>query len=306
MARFNPLDHPILFRPALRITSSFWLEHVPFGMLAIDLIRPRLVVELGSHRGASYCAFCQAVSELRLETRCFAVDTWRGDAHVGEYGPEVLANLRAHHDPLYSSFSSLVQSSFDDALPLFADGSIDLLHIDGCHRYEAVKHDFECWLPKLSKRGVVMFHDTSMRVEDFGVWQLWEELVPKHPHFGFVHGCGLGILGVGKEWPAGMGQFFEATESERAGLEVFFAQLGAERRADWELSKIKRQLTRERREIERLSSELESIKARQQKLRASLPGRMALWWTRPDRMEALWRKGRHWLSPKTSGLKRPG
>src|SRR5207247_9302264 len=107
---------PILFSTPRRLTtSSFWVEHIPFGMYLVDLLRPNQVVELGTHYGDSYCAFCQAVQTLNLPTRCYAIDTWRGDQHVGDYGPEVLADLRAHHDALYNSFSLLVQSTFDEA-----------------------------------------------------------------------------------------------------------------------------------------------------------------------------------------------
>ena len=224
---FNPLKHPIVFSIPRRLTPlSFWHEHMPFAMFLVDLLRPEVIVRLGTQYGDSYCAFCHSVHELNLSTRCYAIDNWQGDPHVGSYGSEVLEDLRAEHDPLYGSFSRLIQSTFDDALQHFADGSVDLLHIDGYHTYEVVKHDFESWLPKMSQHGVVLFHDTNVRERDFGVWKLWEELQHQYPHFEFLHGSGLGMLEVGKDFPRTFQEFLEASLEDAAGIRRFFSQLG--------------------------------------------------------------------------------
>ena len=213
--------------PDLMVDSA-WLEHAPFGFWVVEALRPRMIVELGVHGGFSYSAFCQAVERLQLPARCFAIDTWRGDEHAGYYGDDVYDAV-CSHNRRYDSFSRLIRSEFSDACSAFADGSIDLLHIDGCHRYEAVRHDFETWLPKLSKRGVVLFHDTAEYAQGFGVHRLWEELRVRYPSFEFRHGHGLGVLGVGEKLPSPLRDFFgvSANPASAQTIRATYERLGS-------------------------------------------------------------------------------
>ncbi|MCV5768161.1 class I SAM-dependent methyltransferase, partial [Escherichia coli] len=82
-------------------------EHIPFAFWLVDTLRPRNIVELGTHYGSSYFSFCQAVSKLDLETCCFAVDTWGGDEHAGLYGEEVYRQVSEYNQQHYSGFSTL-------------------------------------------------------------------------------------------------------------------------------------------------------------------------------------------------------
>jgi len=203
-------------------------------MFIVSALRPGVLVELGVYRGTSYCAFCQTVKKLGFGTTCHGVDSWEGDGQAGQVSAVDLARLKAHHDPLYGSFSELVQSTFDGALDHFADGSIDLLHIDGYHSYEAVSHDFESWLPKMSERGVVLFHDVNVRQSGFGVWKYWEEVSAKYKHLTLLHGHGLGVLGVGSNFPEDVRELFDADKNDLLTIRNFFHQLGARIDAIWQ------------------------------------------------------------------------
>lgn len=222
MKSFNVLEHPIVFqRPKLSPPYS-WAGHIPFAYLAISLIRPRQLVELGTHSGNSYLAFCQAVLVADVDTECFAVDTWEGDDHATQYGEEIYTALDSYHAPRYSEFSRLLRKTFDEAAADFDDQGIDLLHIDGLHTYEAVKHDFETWLPKLSSRAVVLMHDISVTDRDFGVWRYFEELGTRYRTFGFEHSNGLGIVCVGDEVPEPFRAFLDAADAAPDAMRRFF------------------------------------------------------------------------------------
>jgi O-antigen biosynthesis protein len=221
------LKNPILFLEPERLSRiPSWHEHIPFAMFATSVLRPRVFVELGTLYGDSYCAFCQSVNYLNLPTHCYAVDTWLGDEHASFQFVDALSDLQAHHDPRYAGFSSLIQSTFDDALPRFPNGGIDLLHIDGCHTYEAVRHDFETWLPKLSAGGVVLFHDTQVFDRGFGVHRYWDEIKVNFPHFEFLHGHGLGVLAVSPSHDSALSSWFQADEAVVGAIRGLFSSLG--------------------------------------------------------------------------------
>jgi O-antigen biosynthesis protein len=180
------------------IEVSAWIEHIPFAFWIMEVAKPKMVVELGVHVGTSYFAFCQAVKSSNLNTAIFGVDTWQGDEHAGFYTDEIYNKVAGYNGSHYSKFSTLLRTTFDEAKDYFIDGSIELLHIDGFHTYEAVKHDFETWFPKLAENAIVLFHDINVRERGFGVFKFWDELKKQYPHFQFDFGYGLGVLCIGK------------------------------------------------------------------------------------------------------------
>lgn len=235
---------PIFWSPERLDQTSGWWGHVPFAFWIVATCRPRLLVELGTQNGVSYAAFCEAVARLRSETRCYAVDTWTGDAQTGFYGEEVYNELKAFHDKRYGSFSALSRQTFDEARDSFEDGTIDLLHIDGYHTYEAVRHDFETWRSKLSERAVVLFHDTNVRKAYFGVWRFFGELKKNVPCFEFFHSCGLGVAVTGPEAPAATKELCGLNDADQiSAVRERFSYLGGRWTAASDLAIAKKETT---------------------------------------------------------------
>ena len=205
---------PVYDLPAV-LPDLAWAGHIPFLQLLFHCYRPKTFVELGVFSGTSFLAACEAARKYRTETACSGIDTWRGDAQLGFYqGDGLYRNLGAMIGERYPG-CRLIRSTFDEAVGGFDDASIDLLHIDGLHTFEAVSHDFEEWRPKLAEQAVVLFHDTAMKQGDFGVWKLWAALQKEHLGFEFLHSHGLGVLAIGDPAGTAFGEILAFAENPK-------------------------------------------------------------------------------------------
>ncbi|WP_247996552.1 class I SAM-dependent methyltransferase [Brucella tritici] len=226
------------FAPSLHIRSSAWLEHSPFIFWLIDILRPSRLVELGTHNGFSFLSQCQVAKSIDCDATIYAIDTWKGDEHAGFYDAEVYDNLEVEVRINYPRIGRLIKSTFAAARSQFNNGSVDLLHIDGRHRYEDVKEDFDTWVGTLSDRGVVLFHDTCVRRDDFGVYRFWSEISQKYPSFEFYHGNGLGILIIGNRAPGILTDLCSDSFETKSLVRDAYARLGYINTLQFEIMKI--------------------------------------------------------------------
>lgn len=262
---------PLFWNPARLGAQGVWWTHVPFAHWLVRAAAPEVLVELGTFTGVSYSAFCHAVLEAGLPTRCHSVDTWCGDRQAGETGDKVYEDFRRFHDRHYDKFSTLLRCTFDAAVERFTDGSIDLMHIDGLYTYDAVRHNFESWLPKFSKRAIVLLHKTNTRDGDFEVWRFWEELRARYPSFEFLHGFGLGILAVGEAAPAAVLALCRLTDPAAiATLRSRFALIGERWSQIERLEASESAVARARAESEELRSQIAALDSAMQVRMAAL------------------------------------
>ena len=199
-----------------------WAGHRAFAYDYVRNERPSCIVELGSYYGCSAFAFLQAMKDGGITGSFYAVDTWEGDSFTkNDYREDICGQYKEIQDTCFSDWdfsfekdssdkelqkgdtvsdkgAHMLRMTFDEAVRLFEDDSIDLLHIDGSHLYEDVKHDFLTWKNKVKKDGVIFFHDISEE-EVFGKVMgshvFWKELVSQYPlTLEFPFSLGLGVL----------------------------------------------------------------------------------------------------------------
>lgn len=248
--------------PPLDVPSG-WTDLVPALGALMAIIRPRRFVELGTHNGMSYFSACNFSKVLGIHAECIAVDSWVGDEHAGIHDSKVFfefkENLRSTNpEQIY------VHTYFDEAAHIFENESIDLLHIDGFHSYDSVRHDFDTWRGKLSDRGIVMFHDINVHERAFGVWRFWNELKVTYPCFEFGHGHGLGIVYLGVKSGTIWHAFDWLSQNPNVANTVQIAledQAGVNRKTEEEISRVIAQLIDRQEEVARISEELRRVRA---------------------------------------------
>lgn len=123
-------------------------------------------VEVGTYLGRSLCSLGEVVQQSGRRFVVIGVDTCRGSGPEGpkqkdyhgaavEQGGGTFAGT-LHRNVLACGLEGTVALLVTDSLnaaALFADGSLDWVHLDARHDYASVKADIAAWLPKVRPGG---------------------------------------------------------------------------------------------------------------------------------------------------------
>ena len=163
--------------------------------------KPKTVVEVGTHKGGNSYLFCQL---LRSTSLLVGVDlNVQNAAKLRYFSRPGQRYVVFHGDSQVVAMQNRVRKAL-------AGNEIDFLFIDGDHRYDGVKRDFQMYEPLVRPGGLIGFHDiipdhrTRFGKEtgcDAGeVYRFWAELKEQYPeHWELVEnpeqdGFGIGLL----------------------------------------------------------------------------------------------------------------
>jgi len=162
------------FDDALRVVADVagWMTDAQARMLwdcAAAVPRGGRIVEIGSYHGRSAIVLARAAAE---GVEVVTIDPHagndrgpqeiRGKADEGELDHQTfLANLeragvrdRIHH----------VRAGSQETSPADVAGPIDLLYIDGAHRYRPARDDIRAWGARVTADGTMLIHDSFCSV----------------------------------------------------------------------------------------------------------------------------------------------
>ncbi len=158
-----------------------WHSEVPIFRTLIASVRPRIVVELGTWKGASALHMCALASELGLAPfTIICVDTFLGGTWhwLNRQDPNAFAGLGCRHGfpSLYYQFlANVVHLGHQDKVVPFPNTTAnasrffkamggpqpDLVYIDAGHYFEDVVADLRNWWPLVRAGGAVFGDDFS-------------------------------------------------------------------------------------------------------------------------------------------------
>jgi hypothetical protein len=171
--------------------ATAWYGHRQFAENLVRFLNPKVIVDLGVDWG--YSTFSFALPRIG---HTYGIDNFVGDDFVGtdelrkKYNFVTMKREKLHlQDNL-----TLIEGDFNEVAQTW-DKTIDILHIDGSHKYEDIKRDFETWSKFVTDNGIILLHDTcieSLNGNDYGVKKFFDEL--DMPKFTFTHCYGLGVI----------------------------------------------------------------------------------------------------------------
>jgi predicted O-methyltransferase YrrM len=198
-----------LFGNLLRVEPTFWRQNFWSSIrLAREAVRhgalqkiaelapllamlgrrkPVTVLEIGTASGGTLYAWCRVAAS---DATIVSVDL-PGGPFGGGYSEEDAERIQEHARPGQTLHLLRLDShdiaTRDEVIARLSDRPLDFLMIDGDHRYEGVRQDFEMYAPLVGSNGVIAFHDVvanpTLAEDQVGeVHLFWKEIKGRYKH----------------------------------------------------------------------------------------------------------------------------
>lgn len=153
-----------------------WGSNDPIFRYVLATLRPQVIIEVGTWKGASAIHMGLLLRELGIPGQIVCVDTWLGSpehfiGHVAAWRQSL--RLQNGYPRLYFTFlTNVIEHGLTDVIvPLPATSenaaailayrkiSADVVYIDGAHEFDAVKRDISKYWGLLSEHGAMIGDD---------------------------------------------------------------------------------------------------------------------------------------------------
>lgn len=156
-----------------------WGSDAPIFAELIARVRPELIVEVGTWKGASAIHMTDCCKQLDLDTRIVCVDTWLGaiefwDDQADEERYQSLRLWHGYPQVYYTFLANVVRAGHQDTIIPFPQTSLiaarwlaragvqaDLIYLDASHDYDDVLVDMRAYWPLLRPVGVLFGDDRN-------------------------------------------------------------------------------------------------------------------------------------------------
>lgn len=162
----------------------------------LNTLNPKTVLEVGVEKGGSFNIWSEFSDK---DATLIGIDT--------EITPEIIENNIMKNIPdtknvKFIGGDSTKRETVEEVKKILGNREIDFLFIDGDHKYESIKLDFENYSPFVGTGGIIAFHDIDgsfNKEETNGVRKYWNEIKDKYKYKEIVnteaeYNFGIGII----------------------------------------------------------------------------------------------------------------